>query len=74
VPVAPPFDDYAKKVQEQVYGAGFQCEVDLDAGTTMNKKIRNAQLAQYNFIFGRFEISFSYYKPTRSRNWHDCTS
>ncbi|ELU14394.1 hypothetical protein CAPTEDRAFT_158346 [Capitella teleta] len=51
VPVAPPFDEYAKKVQEMVYAAGFQCEMDLDSGATMNKKIRNAQLAQYNFIF-----------------------
>ena len=28
------------------------CEMDIDDGDTMNKKIRNAQLAQYNFIFG----------------------
>ncbi|PSN51228.1 Threonine--tRNA ligase [Blattella germanica] len=26
------------------------CDVDVDPGDTMNKKIRNAQLAQYNFI------------------------
>ncbi|XP_063780500.1 threonine--tRNA ligase 1, cytoplasmic-like [Pseudophryne corroboree] len=25
-------------------------DVDLDQGSTLNKKIRNAQLAQYNFI------------------------
>lgn len=32
-------------------------DVDLDHGTTLNKKIRNAQLAQYNFIFGEhFEL------------------
>ncbi len=31
-------------------------DVDLDQGTTMNKKIRNSQLAQYNFIFGMFLI------------------
>ncbi|XP_064607541.1 threonine--tRNA ligase 1, cytoplasmic-like isoform X2 [Liolophura sinensis] len=51
VPVAPPFDEYAQQVQKQVHDAGFLCEVDLDDSTTMNKKIRNAQLAQYNFIF-----------------------
>lgn len=28
------------------------CVVDVDSGDTMNKKIRNAQLAQYNFILG----------------------
>lgn len=29
------------------------CDVDVDHGDTLNKKIRNAQLAQYNFILGR---------------------
>lgn len=51
VPVAPQFDDYALKVKNEVYEAGFMCDVDLDVGATMNKKIRNAQLAQYNYIF-----------------------
>ncbi|KAK3872070.1 hypothetical protein Pcinc_022831 [Petrolisthes cinctipes] len=50
VPVAPPFDDYAKEVQKQLHEAGFQVEYDVDPGDTMNKKIRNAQLEQYNFI------------------------
>jgi len=50
IPVATPFDDYAKKVSEMIFDAGFLCEVDTDPGDTMNKKIRNAQLAQYNFI------------------------
>jgi len=51
IPVATPFDDYAKKVSKMIYDAGFLCEVDTDPGDTMNKKIRNAQLAQFNFIF-----------------------
>uniref|UniRef100_A0A1B6MR54 threonine--tRNA ligase n=1 Tax=Graphocephala atropunctata TaxID=36148 RepID=A0A1B6MR54_9HEMI len=50
IPVGPPFYDYADKVKDQLYNAGFVCEVDSDPGDTMNKKIRNAQLAQYNFI------------------------
>uniref|UniRef100_A0A452VJS3 threonine--tRNA ligase n=1 Tax=Ursus maritimus TaxID=29073 RepID=A0A452VJS3_URSMA len=29
---------------------GFMADVDLDHSCTLNKKIRNAQLAQYNFI------------------------
>lgn len=33
-------------------------DVDLDPGCTLNKKIRNAQLAQYNFILGQWEHSF----------------
>lgn len=28
-------------------------EADLDSSCLLNKKIRNAQLAQYNFILGR---------------------
>ncbi|XP_075215792.1 threonine--tRNA ligase isoform X2 [Lycorma delicatula] len=50
VPVGPMFDDYAVLVKQQIFDAGFVCDVDIDAGDTMNKKIRNAQLAQYNFI------------------------
>lgn len=52
VPVGPMFDDYAEKVKQLLYVEGFMCEVDTDAGDTMNKKIRNAQLAQFNFILG----------------------
>ncbi|KAG8228415.1 hypothetical protein J437_LFUL003888 [Ladona fulva] len=48
IPVGPMFDAYA--CQEEIFKAGFMCDVDTDAGDTMNKKIRNAQLAQYNFI------------------------
>ncbi|XP_054277975.1 threonine--tRNA ligase 1, cytoplasmic-like isoform X2 [Macrosteles quadrilineatus] len=50
IPVGPPFQDYAEKVKNLLYEAGFICELDIDSGDTMNKKIRNAQLAQYNFI------------------------
>lgn len=50
VPIGPVFEEYAKSVGEAIRNAGFQCEVDLDDGTTMNKKIRNGQLAQFNFI------------------------
>lgn len=59
IPVGPPFDDYAFKVKQQLYDAGFLCDVDIDSGDTMNKKIRNAQLAQYNFILvvGERELS-----------------
>ncbi|XP_037883178.1 threonine--tRNA ligase 1, cytoplasmic isoform X1 [Glossina fuscipes] len=50
VPVGPHFDEYAQSVRDQLHCAGFMVEADLDAGDTMNKKIRNAQLAQFNFI------------------------
>ncbi|KAF6214978.1 hypothetical protein GE061_009726 [Apolygus lucorum] len=50
VPVSSRLDDYAVVVKNQLWEAGFMAECDLDAGDTLNKKIRNAQLAQYNFI------------------------
>ena len=33
-----------------MHEAGFECDIELDASTTLNKKVRNAQLAHYNFI------------------------
>uniref|UniRef100_A0A1Y1MRJ0 threonine--tRNA ligase n=1 Tax=Photinus pyralis TaxID=7054 RepID=A0A1Y1MRJ0_PHOPY len=56
VPVGPAYDDYATEVQDKLYKAGFMVEVDTDPGDTMNKKIRNAQLAQFNFILVVGEI------------------
>jgi len=50
VPVGPVFYDYADSVRQQLHDAGFMVEADLDDSDTMNKKIRNAQLAQFNFI------------------------
>lgn len=41
---------YAEEVRKQLYEIGFMAEVDLDDSDTLNKKIRNAQLAQFNFI------------------------
>uniref|UniRef100_A0A672I904 threonine--tRNA ligase n=1 Tax=Salarias fasciatus TaxID=181472 RepID=A0A672I904_SALFA len=50
VPVGPTCDEYAQKVRQDFHSSGFMADVDLDPGCTLNKKIRNAQLAQYNFI------------------------
>jgi len=47
-------DGYANQIQKELWNAGFQVDCDLDAGTTLNKKIRNNQLAQYNFIGGTY--------------------
>uniref|UniRef100_A0A8C6V153 threonine--tRNA ligase n=1 Tax=Neogobius melanostomus TaxID=47308 RepID=A0A8C6V153_9GOBI len=47
VPVGPTCEEYAQK---EFHNAGFMSDVDLDPSCTLNKKIRNAQLAQYNFI------------------------
>lgn len=37
----------------QFHDAGFMVDLNNDQGTTLNKKIRSAQLAQYNYIFGK---------------------
>lgn len=41
-----------RQVAKQFTEAGFMADADLDSGCLLNKKIRNAQLAQYNFILG----------------------
>merc|ERR1719347_2150699 len=51
VPVGPPFNTYASEVVNILKTSGFCVEADLDSGNTMNKKVRNAQIAQFNFIF-----------------------
>lgn len=33
--------------------AGFMADLSEDQGATLNKKVRSAQLAQYNYIFGK---------------------
>ncbi|KAM9861399.1 threonine--tRNA ligase 1, cytoplasmic [Aulostomus maculatus] len=50
VPVNPSCEEYAKTVCEQFTKAGIMADADLDSSCLLNKKIRNAQLAQYNFI------------------------
>ncbi|XP_051174135.1 threonine--tRNA ligase 1, cytoplasmic isoform X2 [Leptopilina boulardi] len=50
IPVGPMFNDYANIVKEKLLEANFMAEVDTDDSDTMNKKVRNAQLAQFNFI------------------------
>lgn len=49
VPVDLKFLNYASEVQQLVHNAGFYVDID-DSSRTLNKKVREAQLAQYNFI------------------------
>lgn len=58
VPVGPNYDQYAEEVRQKLHEAGFMAEVDVDHGDTLNKKIRNAQLAQFNFILGKCFLGF----------------
>jgi len=50
VPVDPKFNEYAEQVRQTLHEAGFVVVADTSDGHTLNKKIRNNQLAQYNFI------------------------
>ncbi|KAI1301536.1 Threonine--tRNA ligase 1, cytoplasmic [Halotydeus destructor] len=50
LPIAVTHNEFAERVRKELYEAGFEVDVELDSGLTINKKVRNAQLAQYNFI------------------------
>lgn len=56
VPVAPTYYEYAEEVRQAVHNGGFYVDVDVGADT-LNKKIRNGQLAQYNFILGVLSLA-----------------
>ncbi|XP_045070004.1 threonine--tRNA ligase 1, cytoplasmic-like isoform X2 [Coregonus clupeaformis] len=51
IPVGGGSESYAQQVVRQFREADFMADVDDDQGATLNKKIRSAQLAQYNYIF-----------------------
>lgn len=53
VPVMPALNDYAKELQEILHADKLNVDIDV-SGNTLQKKIRTGQLAQYNFIFGKF--------------------
>merc|ERR1712226_315702 len=40
--------DYAISIQKKLYESGFECEADVE-GDTVQKKVRNGQIAQFNF-------------------------
>ena len=49
IPVSHANDEYAKTVAKRLWDSGFNVESDT-SDLTMNKKIRNAELAQHTFI------------------------
>ncbi|XP_044305161.1 threonine--tRNA ligase, mitochondrial isoform X2 [Varanus komodoensis] len=59
IPVGPEAESYAHEVQQCFSQAGFMADVDTNVGSTLNRKIWHAQLAQYNFQFvvGKKEMS-----------------
>ncbi|KAI8971845.1 hypothetical protein BDF20DRAFT_907413 [Mycotypha africana] len=63
VPVAAAFFDYAQEIVDKLTALNMFADADL-SDNTLNKKIRNGELAQYNFIFVVGEVE----KSTRSVN------
>lgn len=57
IPVAAPHKEYAKEVTKKLFDAGFYVDTDL-TDNTLPKKIRNGEIAQYNFILGMLYRSF----------------
>ena len=49
IPVSEKFEEYSIKVQKLMQKNGFHSEVDMNS-LTIKKKIRNAQLAQWNYM------------------------
>ncbi|KAF9256032.1 threonyl-tRNA synthetase [Marasmius fiardii PR-910] len=49
IPVAAPFKEYASQIASRLTGLGIYADVD-DSDNTLPKKIRNGEIAQYNFI------------------------
>ncbi|XP_064355095.1 threonine--tRNA ligase, mitochondrial isoform X2 [Dromaius novaehollandiae] len=49
IPVGPEEEGYARQVLDALRCDGFAADLDADTGTTLGRKIRRAQLAQYNF-------------------------
>jgi threonyl-tRNA synthetase len=58
IPVAGPHKEYAKEVAQKLWDAGIYADADL-SDSTLPKKVRNGEIAQYNFIFGAFALSCS---------------
>eukprot|EP00953_Heterococcus_sp_UTEX-ZZ885_P033115 17248-Heterococcus_DN1.PRE.1 len=49
VPVGQGFIDYAMQVRDKLHAEGFYVDVD-DSTKTLNKKVREAETAHYNFV------------------------
>jgi threonyl-tRNA synthetase len=57
VPVHAEFNDYCDEVRVRLHNEGFYADVDLSKDT-FQKKVRNAQVSQYNFqlVIGKAEF------------------
>jgi threonyl-tRNA synthetase len=57
IPIHAQWTDYVEGVRQKLHNAGFYADVDLSKNT-FQKKVRNAQVAQYNFqlVVGEAEV------------------
>ena len=53
IPVGKGFLEYAEEVRSSFHAQHMFVDVDT-SGNTLQKKVRSAQLAQYNFVFSEF--------------------
>jgi len=58
IPVTALFKEYASEVQSKLSSLGFWADVD-NGENTLPKKIRNGEIAQYNFILVVGEVEFA---------------
>ena len=62
VPISQASQEYAEQVRSRIRGKRFFVDVD-HSDSKMEKKIRDAQLAQYNYILVRSPVCFSIVSP-----------
>lgn len=43
-------NDYAEKVRQRIFDAGFEIDFEPDTSETLNKQVRTAEVEKYNFI------------------------
>ncbi|XP_030680500.1 threonine--tRNA ligase, mitochondrial isoform X3 [Nomascus leucogenys] len=51
IPVGTEQEEYAREAQQSLQAAGLVSDLDADSGLTLSRRIRQAQLAHYNFQF-----------------------
>ena len=66
IPVTGVINGYAQKVADELSALGIYTDVDLGPDT-LNKKIRNGEIAQYNFILGTLAFALLF------RSWRVLT-
>ena len=59
ISVTDKFSDYSQKVYNELKNNGWEVEIEGNSNLSLNKKIRNAQLKQFNYIIviGEEEMS-----------------